>query len=70
MRLILGLALAALLAGCGGEPEGGVTAEESDQLNEAAEMLESEDTLIAGDETGLANGETANTGDVLVSDAE
>ena len=69
MRLGVGLAMAALLASCGSEPEGGVTAEESRQLNEAAAMLDSKsDTLIASDETGLANGETAETGEVLVSD--
>lgn len=65
--MLLGLAMLAL-AGCGAEDTGGVTAEESRQLNEAAEMLDAEpDTLIAADETGLANGEAAQTGDVLVS---
>jgi hypothetical protein len=61
------------LGACGGgnEGEGGVTAEESRQLNEAAEMLDaSPDSLVAGDETGLGNGEaeSGDTGDVLVAD--
>ncbi len=61
------------LGACGGndEGEGGVTAEESQQLNEAAEMLDaSPDSLVAGDETGLGNGEagSGDTGDVLVAD--
>ena len=67
------LAAFALLAGCGGGDTGGVTAEESRQLNEAAEMLDSSsDTVVAADEAGLGNGEAAaapaETGDVLVSD--
>ena len=51
------------LGACGGdEPrEGGVTAEESKQLNDAAEMLDaSPDSLTAGDETGLGNGEAGS----------
>ena len=69
MKRMIGLAALAALAACGGdEPAGGVTAEESRQLNEAAEMLDAQsDTLIPADETGLANGERAETGDVLVS---
>jgi hypothetical protein len=60
--LIAGAAALALLAGCGGgEGEGGVTAEESKQLNEAAEMLDaSPDSLAAPDETGLGNGEAGS----------
>lgn len=52
----------ALLAGCGQQGgEGGVTAEESKQLNEAAEMLDaSPDSLVAPDETGLGNGEAGS----------
>jgi len=47
----------ALLAACGGsQPEGGVTAEESQQLNEAAEMLDNAPEGAApADETGLGN---------------
>ena len=61
------------LGACGGDDEGqgGVTAEESRQLNEAAEMLDaSPDSLTASDETGLGNGEagSGDTGDVLVAD--
>ncbi len=67
----------ALLAGCGQQGgEGGVTADESKQLNEAAEMLDaSPDSLVAPDETGLGNGDagangvnTADTGSLPVSD--
>ncbi len=63
------------LGACGGreQEEGGVTAEESKQLNEAAEMLDaSPDSLVAGDETGLGNGEaeSGDTGDLMVADNE
>lgn len=53
----------ALLAGCGGGGgEGGVTADESKQLNEAADMLDaSADSLVAPDETGLGNGEAGSS---------
>ena len=66
------LGAVALLAGCGGGDTGGVTEEESRQLNEAAEMLDAApDTVVAADEAGLGNGEAAaapaETGDVLVS---
>lgn len=66
------LAGALALAGCGAGDEagaGGVTAEESRQLNEAAAMLDAApETVIAADETGLGNGQpAAATGDVLVS---
>ena len=59
------IVVAAVLAlgACGGDEqrEGGVTAEESKQLNEAAEMLDaSPDSLVAGDETGLGNGEAGS----------
>lgn len=51
-----------LLAGCGGSgEESGLTAEESKQLNEAAEMLDaSPDSLVAPDGTGLGNGEAGS----------
>ena len=76
MKNSIGLVVVAAVLGlgaCGGgdDKEGGVTAEESKQLNEAAEMLDaSPDSLVAGDETGLGNGEAGNAeaGDVLVSD--
>jgi len=61
--LICAAGALALLAGCGGGggSEGGVTAEESKQLNEAAEMLDaSPDSLVAPDETGLGNGEAGS----------
>ena len=76
MKNSVGLVVVAAVLGLGacggnGEGEGGVTAEESKQLNEAAEMLDaSPDSLVAGDETGLGNGEAENgdTSDVLVAD--
>ncbi len=76
MKNSIGLVIVAAvlaLGACGGsdDGEGGVTAEESKQLNEAAEMLDaSPDSLVAGDETGLGNGEAGNaeTGDVMVAD--
>jgi len=51
----------AALAGCGdGGEAGGVTREEAQQLNEAAEMLDaSPDSLVASDEATLGNGDTA-----------
>ncbi len=76
MKYSVGLVVVAAvlaLGACGGgdQKEGGVTAEESKQLNEAAEMLDaSPDSLVAGDETGLGNGEaeSGDTGDVMVAD--
>jgi hypothetical protein len=64
MKLLHFAALALLgpLAACGdgGAGAGGVTAEESRQLNEAAAMLDAApDTVVAADETGLGNGEAA-----------
>ncbi len=62
-----GLALA--LAGCGAEPQGGLTTEEERQLDNAAAMLEdnvfdtSADSLVA-DETALENGEAASESNV------
>ena len=55
-----GLAALALLAGCGGDQAAneGVTAEESRQLNETAEMLDtSPDSLIAHENLEMGNGE-------------
>jgi len=76
-RAIGMMAALALLTACGDGGEGaagGVTAEESRQLNEAAAMLDAApDTIVAADETGLSNGQPvaqdAETGDVLVSDS-
>ena len=71
MKIVIGLAALALLAACGEkEGAGGLTAEESQQLNEAAEMLDAAPGGLAPpDETGLDNGAgPAATGDVLVSD--
>jgi hypothetical protein len=63
----------ALLAACGGggSGEGGVTADESKQLNEAAEMLDvSPDSLVAPDETGLGNGEAGSAEADAVAEKE
>lgn len=79
MKHSIGLAVVVAviaLAACGGSEKtpGGVTQEESEQLNNAAEMLDaSPDSLVAPDETGLGNGEDnggdadAETGDLPVS---
>lgn len=73
MKNSVGLVImAAVLAigACGSnESESGVTAEESQQLNEAAEMLDAADALPA-DETGLGIGNEAGgeTGDLMVAD--
>ena len=59
------------LAGCGEDAgPGGVTAEESAELNNAADMLDaSPDSLTATDNAMLGNGEApAQTGDVLIAD--
>ena len=50
-----------LLTGCGGDSGAGTpTAEENQQLNEAAEMLDtSPDDLVPADEAALGNGEEA-----------
>ena len=57
MKIVIGLAALALLAACGEkEGTGGLTAEESQQLNEAAEMLDAApDGLAPADETGLVS---------------
>ena len=76
MKNSIGLVVLAAVLGlsaCGGneQNENGVTAEEAQQLNEAAEMLDaSPDSLVAGDETGLGNGEaeSGDTGDLMVAD--
>jgi hypothetical protein len=73
--LVVMAAVLALGACGGGEDQGtgGVTKEESEQLNEAAEMLDaSPDSLVAGDETGLGDGEegSAETGDPMGADNE
>jgi len=75
MKHSAGLVLvAALLAvgACGGNDEGagGLTPEDSRQLNEAAEMLDaSPDSLAVPDETGLGNGaNSADTGALPVTD--
>ena len=69
-RHALAAAALSMLAACGSqEPEaGGVTADESRQLNEAAEMLDvSPDSLTAEDtELGNGEGEAVESGGGLV----
>lgn len=60
--IIAAMSACTMLAGCGSSDEstGGVTAEESRQLDNAAEMLDaSPDGLAAGEDTPLGNGEEA-----------
>jgi hypothetical protein len=72
-KMVAAAALAglAMLAACGDQPgAGGLTEEDNRELNNAAEMLDaSPDSLVAGDEATLGNGEagSAETGDVLVT---
>ncbi|WP_106638712.1 hypothetical protein [Allosphingosinicella vermicomposti] len=60
-RAAMTLAALVLLTACGrGEDENMPTAEESQGLNEAAEMLDtSPDSLVATDDAELGNGEIA-----------
>jgi hypothetical protein len=66
----LAAALAALSACGGDENAGGLSAEENRELNNAAEMLDaSPDSLVAGEDAGLGNGEEpAQTGALPVVD--
>lgn len=70
--LVLMIAVAGLMA-CGEEAQpGGVTAEESRQLDEAANMLDaSPDSLAAPEDAALGNGEAGLVEEVApVSNAE
>lgn len=60
-RKMIAVALTIALSACNGEPgSGGVTAEEAEQLNEAADMVDvSSDSLTAGEDATLGNGEEA-----------
>lgn len=61
---------AAMLAGCGESGgEGGLTAEESQELDNAAEMLDvPPDSLVADENAPLGNGEmAAETGELPVT---
>jgi len=67
-----GLAALALLTGCGGDQPAneGVTAEESRQLNETAEMLDtSPDSLIADENLAIGNGEMPAADDAARANA-
>jgi hypothetical protein len=57
--LPIAAAVVIALAGCGGKKdEGGLSAQDNQELNNAAEMLDaSPDSLVASDNTALGNGE-------------
>lgn len=60
---LVAVAALALLAACGSDPQpGDLTAEESDQLNEAAAMLDNADAIPVSEDAA------ANSGEVLVVD--
>jgi hypothetical protein len=62
MRIVMGIATLALLAACGQEQGvGGLTAEESQQLNEAAAMLDADSNGFAPE---------ARTGELPVIDED
>jgi hypothetical protein len=76
MRHSIGLVVVAAvlaLGACGGREEqgaGGVTAEESQQLNEAAEMLDaSPDSLTVANEAELGNGDAGSVDELPVEGA-
>jgi len=62
---------AAALAGCGGGDEaGGVSREEAQQLNEAAEMLGAPPySLVASEEAMLGNSDTAVASEATANEA-
>jgi ABC-type glycerol-3-phosphate transport system substrate-binding protein len=66
------LAAALLLAACGGDADdGSPTAAEAERLNRIAAETEAMDTSpdsLVAEDPALGNGETAETGDVLVAD--
>ena len=73
LRALPLLAAASLLAACGGADDGSPTAAENEQLNRIAAEADaaaatdtSPDSLVA--DPALGNGESAETGDVLVAD--
>jgi hypothetical protein len=62
MRIGLALAALALLGACGEEPDtGGLTAEESRELDEAANMLDTA-PAVEGEEALVGEAETAAAG--------
>ncbi|HEY0112800.1 MAG TPA: hypothetical protein VGB59_06565 [Allosphingosinicella sp.] len=66
-RIAATLGAALLLAACGQGDDGNPTAAENQQLNQIADELDtSADSLVADPELG--NGESAETGDVLVAE--
>ena len=69
-RIVIIAALAMAMAACGSRDEanGGVTAEESAGLNNAAEMLDaSPDSLVAPSEAPLGNGEAPTISDAATN---
>lgn len=63
MARMIGPALLALLSGCGGDDPGGLTAEESRQLNEAAAMLDEAPQALPSAEENAEIGELPVTGE-------
>jgi hypothetical protein len=62
--VVANLAAYVLLAGCGGSDQGGLTADENAELNNAAEMLDAApealgDVNASGLDTSVANGTAA-----------
>jgi hypothetical protein len=67
--VLAALAAAAFVSGCGGSDDGSPTASENEQLNQAAQDLDTSPDSLAVEEADLGNGEAgAETGDVLVAD--
>ncbi len=70
ITIVAALAAAAALGACGSKDQsnGGVTAEESAGLNNAAEMLDaSPDSLVAPDESPLGNGDEPAVSDAATN---
>jgi len=67
---MIAAALISALGACNSEPgPGGVTAEEAEQLNEAADMIDvSSDSLTAGEDETLGNGEEPIAEDTPIAD--
>lgn len=68
------VAMAALFAGalmlgaCGEADDGSPTAQENAQLNQIADELDTSPDSLVAEDPALGNGESAETGDVLVAD--
>ena len=56
------------LAACGPSDDGSPTAEENEQLNQISDVLDTSPDSLTTEDAALGNGESAETGDVLVAD--